>query len=117
MIEINLLPGSGKKSRSTGFSLAAVAGKAGSRVKDPFMIAAAVSIVAAVGSIGLLHVTQNARADEVTERARRARRPYTGLKTIQRRPGLAPPRPPAPPPVPPKGDGAKASSKPAPPPP
>jgi hypothetical protein len=32
------------------------------------MIAAAVSIVAAVGSIGFLHVTQTARADELTER-------------------------------------------------
>ena len=42
MIEINLLPGSGKKNRSTGFSLTAIAGQAGSRVKDPFMIAAAV---------------------------------------------------------------------------
>jgi type IV pilus assembly protein PilN len=72
MIEINLLPGSGKKSRATGFSLAAVAGRAGSRVKDPFMIAAAVSIVAATGSIGFLHVAQTARADELTERERRA---------------------------------------------
>lgn len=72
MIEINLLPGSGKKSRGTGFSLTAIASQAGSRVKDPFMIAAAVSIVAAIGSIGFLHVTQTARADDLTERERRA---------------------------------------------
>ena len=72
MIEINLLPGSGKKNRSTGFSLSAIAGKAGSRVKDPFMIAAAVSIVAAVGAVGSLHVAQTARAEELTERERRA---------------------------------------------
>ena len=72
MIEINLLPGSGKKNRSTGFSLTAIAGKAGSRVKDPFMIAAAVSIVAAVGAVGSLHVAQTARADELTERERKA---------------------------------------------
>ncbi|HEX6049575.1 MAG TPA: PilN domain-containing protein [Gemmatimonadaceae bacterium] len=72
MIEINLLPGSGKKNRGTGFSLTAIAGKAGSRVKDPFMIAAAVSIVAATGSIAWLHVTQTARAEELTERERRA---------------------------------------------
>jgi Tfp pilus assembly protein PilN len=72
MIEINLLPGSGKKSRSTGFSLAAIAGQAGSRVKDPFMIVAAVSIVAATLSIGYLHVAQTAKADELTERERRA---------------------------------------------
>jgi len=72
MIEINLLPGSGKRNRATGFSLSAIGGKAALRVKDPFMIAAAVSIVAAVGSVGLLHVTQTARADELTERERRA---------------------------------------------
>ena len=72
MIEINLLPGSGKKGRSDGFSLKAFAGQAGARVKDPFMIGAAVSIVAATMSIGYLHVSQTAKADELTERERRA---------------------------------------------
>ena len=72
MIEINLLPGSGKKARSDGFSLKAFAGQAGARVKDPFMIAAAVCIVAATVSIGYLHVSQTAKADELTERERRA---------------------------------------------
>ena len=73
MIEINLLPGSGKKNRrATGFSLTAIAGKAGSRVKDPFMIAAAVSIVAATGAIGFLHTSQAGKAEELTERERRA---------------------------------------------
>ena len=72
MIEINLLPGSGKKNRSTGFSLTAIGGQAVSRVKDPFMIAAAVSIVAAVGAVAFLHLSQTQRADELTERERRA---------------------------------------------
>jgi Tfp pilus assembly protein PilN len=72
MIEINLLPGSGKKARSDGFNLKAFVGQAGARVKDPFMIAAAVSIVAATTSIGYLHVSQTAKADELTERERRA---------------------------------------------
>ena len=72
MIEINLLPGSGKKNRSTGFSLTAIAGQATARVKDPFMIAAAVSIIAAVGAIGALHLSQAGRAEELTERERRA---------------------------------------------
>ena len=72
MIEINLLPGSGKKNRSTSFSLTAIAGKAGSRVKDPFMIVAAVSIVAATAAIGYLHLSQSVRADDLTERERRA---------------------------------------------
>jgi Tfp pilus assembly protein PilN len=72
MIEINLLPGSGKKNRSTGFSLTAIAGQAGSRVKDPFMIAAAVSIIAATAAIGFLHMSQAGKAEELTERERRA---------------------------------------------
>jgi Tfp pilus assembly protein PilN len=72
MIEINLLPGSGKKNRSTSFSLTAIAGRAGSRIKDPFMIAAAVSIIAAVGAIGSLHLAQAGRAEELTERERRS---------------------------------------------
>ena len=72
MIEINLLPGSGKKTRSDGFNLKAFAGQAGSRIKDPFMIAAAVSILAATGSIGYLHMSQTAKADDLTERERRA---------------------------------------------
>ena len=72
MIEINLLPGSGKKQRSTGFNFSAIAGQAVSRVKDPFMIAAAVSIVAAVGAVAFLHLSQTQRASELTERERRA---------------------------------------------
>ena len=72
MIEINLLPGSGKKHRSTGFRLTAIAGQAGSRVKDPFMIAAAVSIIAATMAIGSLHMSQAGKAEELTERERRA---------------------------------------------
>ena len=72
MIEINLLPGSGKKARSDGFNLKALVAQAGARVKDPFMIAAAVTIVAATVSIGYLHVSQSAKADDLTERERRA---------------------------------------------
>ena len=72
MIEINLLPGSGKKARSDGFNLKALVSQAGARVKDPFMIAAAVTIVAATVSIGYLHVSQTAKADDLTERERRA---------------------------------------------
>jgi Tfp pilus assembly protein PilN len=72
MIEINLLPGSGKKQRSTGFNFSAIGGQAVSRIKDPFMIAAAVSIVAAVGAVAYLHLSQTQRANELTERERRA---------------------------------------------
>jgi Tfp pilus assembly protein PilN len=84
MIEINLLPGSGKKARSDGFNLKAVLVQAGARVKDPFMIAAAVSIVAATVSIGYLHVSQTAKADELTDRERRAVQDSTRFVAVLR---------------------------------
>ena len=72
MIEINLLPGAARKSkaRGAGFSLLGVIGdRPESRVKDPFMLAAVVSVVVAVGAVGMLHMTQTARADELDGRA------------------------------------------------
>jgi Tfp pilus assembly protein PilN len=84
MIEINLLPGSGKKTRSTGFSLTAIGGQAASRVKDPFMIAAAVSIVVAVSAVGYLHMAQTKRAEELTERERRAVQDSTRFVAVLR---------------------------------
>ena len=84
MIEINLLPGSGKKNRSTGFSLTAIGGQAASRIKDPFMIAAAVSIVAAVGAVGFLHLAQTTRAEDLTERERRAVQDSTRFVAVLR---------------------------------
>jgi len=84
MIEINLLPGSGKKNRSTGFSLSAIGGQAASRVKDPFMIAAAISILGAVGAVGFLHMMQTSRAEELTERERRAVQDSTRFVAVLR---------------------------------
>ena len=84
MIEINLLPGSGKKNRSTGFSLSAIGGQAASRVKDPLMIAAAVSILGAVGAVGFLHMMQTSRAEELTERERRAVQDSTRFVAVLR---------------------------------
>ena len=74
MIEINLLPGAGRKSRGrgTGFSLSTIVSDVGTRVKDPFLISAVVSVVLAVLAIGGLHLTQSASAATLTEREQRA---------------------------------------------
>jgi Tfp pilus assembly protein PilN len=74
MIEINLLPGSGRKSRGrgTGFGLTAIVASISSRVRDPYLISAAVSIGAAVAVISMLHVTQLASASTLGEREQRA---------------------------------------------
>jgi type IV pilus assembly protein PilN len=74
MIEINLSPGSARKSRgrSAGFSLAGAFSGSKLSVKDPFLIAAVVSLVAAVGTVGGLHLTQSAEASELAVREEQA---------------------------------------------
>ncbi len=62
MIEINLLPGSGKKarSRSAGFALGGVFSGIIAQVKDPYLMgAAAVVILAAVATVGLWGLQQS----------------------------------------------------------
>jgi Tfp pilus assembly protein PilN len=64
MIEINLLPGAQKKGRrgasagGLGASLAAI----GTKVKDPYLVAAVACIVLAIGVVGLLTLRQGQRA-------------------------------------------------------
>jgi Tfp pilus assembly protein PilN len=62
MIEINLLPGSGKKarSRSAGFAFGGVLSGIIAQVKDPYLMgAAAVVILAAVATVGLWGLQQS----------------------------------------------------------
>jgi Tfp pilus assembly protein PilN len=70
MIEINLLPGSGKKSRRGGVSSGistALAGVVG-QIKDPYMIGAGVTAVLVVAAVAVLHLGQ---ANEATSLATR----------------------------------------------
>ncbi len=68
MIEINLLPGAGKKSRGPGSGAAVgnVLTAVAARIKDPFMLMAAASIVVATGIVGLMYLQQTAKADTLT---------------------------------------------------
>ncbi|MEP6691211.1 MAG: PilN domain-containing protein [Gemmatimonadaceae bacterium] len=54
MIEINLLPGAGKKprGRSTGFDLAGIFSGIGSQIRDPWLIGALASPVIAAAAVG-----------------------------------------------------------------
>lgn len=74
MIEINLTPGTSRKSkgRKAGLSLSGVVGDAQSSIKDPFLIAAIVSLVAAAGAVGMLHVTQASTASTLAAREEQA---------------------------------------------
>ena len=76
MIEINLLPGSGKKSKSSGggasFDVGAAFKSFAAKVTDPFLIGAIVSGVAAAVIIGGLYTRQVTRQASLEERERRA---------------------------------------------
>jgi Tfp pilus assembly protein PilN len=70
MIEINLLPGSGKKkaarrqSVNVGAMLTGITG----RMKDKFMIAAIAAVIVGAGGVGLLYFTQTTKDTSLAER-------------------------------------------------
>jgi len=68
MIEINLLPGNSKKARGPGGGAAVGAAFANvaARVKDPFLLVAAGSIVVAAAAVGALYLRQDASANALT---------------------------------------------------
>jgi Tfp pilus assembly protein PilN len=70
MIEINLLPGAGKKSRGAGagVNVGASFATAANRVKDPFMLLAAASIIAAGAAISMLTLRQQAVSSDLASR-------------------------------------------------
>ena len=70
MIEINLLPGAARKSkgRGTGLSLKAITAGAASRIRDPYLIGAVASVVAAVAAVGFMHMSQASSADSLEVR-------------------------------------------------
>jgi Tfp pilus assembly protein PilN len=65
MIEINLLPGAGKKARGAGAGAAVGASfaSAASKIKNPFTLIAAASVIVSAGTIGILTWQQQAKAD------------------------------------------------------
>jgi hypothetical protein len=64
MIRINLLPGSGKKSRSrgAGVDIAGVLARVTARVKDPYLVAAIASSILAAAAVGGMFWVQRASA-------------------------------------------------------
>lgn len=78
MIEVNLLPGGKKAARSASpFNASKVLGDLGARVRDPWLVGAAASVVVAFAAVGILFSAQNARADEVAEQVDRVVRDST----------------------------------------
>ena len=63
MIEINLLPGAGKKkaTRRQGMNVGALTAGLSGRIRDKFMLGAIASVVVAVVAVGSLYAAQTAR--------------------------------------------------------
>ena len=76
MIEINLLPGSGKKARKggggSGVSLGAILSNVAAQIKDPFLIGGVSVAVLCILAVGGLWFTQSAQARDLTEREQHA---------------------------------------------
>ena len=76
MIEINLLPGSGKKKASRGggakLDLAATLGGLSQKVKDKYLAAAVAAVIIAFGAVGYLYTDQAKRENELQTRLDKA---------------------------------------------
>ena len=74
MIEINLLPGSGKKSRARGpgINLGAALSNVFRNVTDPYLLAAVATVAASGALIGFFFLRQSARDHYLTEREQKA---------------------------------------------
>lgn len=74
MIEINLLPGSGKKTRSrgAGLNISELVSGAVAKVKDPYLIGAVVSSVLAAVLVGGMYWYQRSRAATLDEQVQQA---------------------------------------------
>lgn len=79
LLQINLLPGAKKTTRSaSGLSGSVAAMSAlGASIRDPWLVGAAGSVVIACVAVGLLFSAQSARAGEVTDKLDRAVRDST----------------------------------------
>lgn len=71
MIEINLLPGAGRKKSSRGgpsVDFSAITAGLSGRMRDKFLIASVLAVIAAVGAAGGLYLTQQERETDLTAR-------------------------------------------------
>lgn len=83
MIEINLLPGAAKKSKSgAGFSLKSLASGSATKVRDPYLLSAIAGVLLAVASVATMHVTQSATANDLGLRETQALRDSTRFSLI-----------------------------------
>lgn len=83
MIEVNLLPGAGRKSDGgSGFNFGALLSTATAGIKDKFMIGAVVTVSVVALSVTLLYMGQAAKERALVERERKAVEDSTRFKVV-----------------------------------
>jgi Tfp pilus assembly protein PilN len=84
MIEINLLPGTGKKSRGRvpGAGLSAAFASALARVKDPYLLGSVAATLVAISAVGLLWFTQQQREKSLIQKEQKAVQDSTRYATV-----------------------------------
>jgi Tfp pilus assembly protein PilN len=84
MIEINLLPGSGKRARgrSAGAGLSETISGLLAKVKDPYLLSAVASVAVAAAVVALLWLTQSARERSLVEKEQKAVQDSTRYATV-----------------------------------
>src|SRR5829696_8903006 len=89
MIEINLLPGSGKKAKKSGggaaaLNLGASLSNLKARIRDPYLIGALASAVIAAVALGGLYTTQEARSARLDDELQKAVQDSTRYASVLR---------------------------------
>ncbi len=86
MIEINLLPGAGRKSRrgAPSFDFASIAGNLRERVRDPWLVGAVGAVAAAAAIIGVLYLTQTKRSARVEDELQKAVQDSTRYASVMK---------------------------------
>ena len=84
MIEINLLPGAGKKKAARGktIGLGMIAAGLSGRLRDKSLVSAIAAVVISAGTVGGMYTLQTRRETSLTERHERAERDSTRYASV-----------------------------------
>jgi Tfp pilus assembly protein PilN len=82
MIQVNLLPGSSKKSQGRDFNLSGLVSGAASSISDKYLLGAVATVAAAVLIVGFLFVGQSSRQRTLSEREERAMQDSARYKVV-----------------------------------
>ena len=82
MIQVNLLPGSAKKSQRSDFNVSGMLSGAVSSISDKYLIACVGTVSATVLAVGFLFIGQSSRERTLIEREQRAMQDSARYKVV-----------------------------------